>query len=114
VRFLQEIQRKVEQAIIFSYWHDTLRLAQLTLKRCNLPSVFCDGAKMSQSLTDFTSGKVSFLFLSAQAKASGANLQCATHVVLLDPAGTSAKHGADLEQQAIWRAIRIGQNVALQ
>lgn len=53
---------------------------------------------------------VSFLLLSAQAKASGANLQCATSVILLDPAGSSAKHGAALEQQAIGRAVRMGQD----
>lgn len=113
VRFLRQVHQKGEQAIVFSYWHDTLRLVQLTLKRCNLPSSFCDGDKMSQALTDFVSGKVSILLLSAQAKASGANLQCATHVVLLDPAGASAEHGAALEQQAIGRAVRMGQERAV-
>ena len=113
VRFLRQVEEKGEQAIVFSYWHDTLRLVQLTLKRCNLPSSFCDGDKMSQALTDFCSGKVSILLLSAQAKASGANLQCATHVVLLDPAGASAEHGAALEQQAIGRAVRMGQERAV-
>lgn len=64
---------------------------------------------MAKALDNFTGGKVSFLLLSAQAKASGANLQCATHVILLDPAGSSAEHGAALEQQAIGRAVRMGQ-----
>jgi SNF2 family DNA or RNA helicase len=49
--------------------------------------------------------KLGKLFLSAKAKASGANLQCATNVVLLDPTGPSAEHGAALENQAIGRAV---------
>jgi hypothetical protein len=65
---------------------------------------------MSTAITDFTSGEVSILLLSAQAKASGANLQCATNVILLDPAGISAEHGSTLEQQAIGRAVRMGQD----
>jgi DNA repair protein RAD5 len=53
--------------------------------------------------------KLGKLFLSAKAKASGANLQCATNVVLLDPTGPSAEHGAALENQAIGRAVRMEQ-----
>jgi hypothetical protein len=52
---------------------------------------------------------IDVLLMSAQSKASGANLQVATHVILLDPAGLSAAHGAALEQQAIGRAVRMGQ-----
>jgi len=53
VRFLCDIQDKGEQAIVFSYWHDTLRLVQRTLQRCKLSSAFCDGRKMAQALVDF-------------------------------------------------------------
>ena len=111
VHYLREAQEKGESCIVFSYHHDTLRLVRRTLSKCGLQSCFCDGSShaMSKALADFTSGAVSILLLSAQAKASGANLQCATHVVLLDPAGSSAEHGAALEQQAIGRAVRMGQ-----
>ena len=37
--------------------------------------------------------------LSASASASGANLQIANHLVLLDPPGHNPAHGAALEQQ---------------
>lgn len=72
---------------------------------------FCDGTShtTAKALSDFTTGASSVLLLSAKAKASGANLQYATNVILLDPAGSSAKHGAALEQQAIGRAVRMGQ-----
>jgi SNF2 family DNA or RNA helicase len=108
---LQRIQEANERTIVFSYWHDTLSLVHKSLKKCDLRVSFCDGSAraMSQAITDFTSGVTSILLLSAQAKASGANLQCATNVVLLDPSGSSAEHGATLEKQAIGRAVRMGQ-----
>jgi len=112
IRYLVKIQDSGEKSIVFSYWHDTLRLIWNTLRKCGLRASFCDGDShsMSQAIKSFASEPVNILLLSAQAKASGANLQVATHVVLLDPAGSSAEHGAALEQQAIGRAVRMGQN----
>lgn len=111
IKHLQKIDEAGERTIVFSYWHDTLALVNRSLKKVGLSVAFCDGTSrsMSRAITDFTTGEVSILLLSAQAKASGANLQCATNVVLLDPAGSSAEHGATLEQQAIGRAVRMGQ-----
>jgi hypothetical protein len=68
---------------------------------------------MTKAIQEFTSGEASILLLSAEVKASGANLQVATNVVLLDPAGDSAEHGANLETQAIGRAVRMGQENAV-
>ena len=115
IRHLRKIHIDGERTIVFSFWHDTLSLVWRSLKKCNLKASFCNGSSlaMSQAISDFTSGKVSILLLSAQAKASGANLQCATNVVLLDPAGSSAEHGATLEQQAIGRAVRMGQEMSV-
>ena len=110
VRHLRQVVfENHEQVIVFSYWHDTLKLIQQTLRHCGLPAVFCDGDQTSRALSEFTSSRVPIILLSAQSKASGANLQCATHVILLDPAGSSAQHGAALEEQAIGRAVRMGQ-----
>jgi Helicase conserved C-terminal domain len=111
VRFLQTVNAKGEQVIVFSYWHDRIKLIGRTLSRCGLRSVFCsgDGAAMALPLQEFTTSTAPILLLSAQSKASGANLQCAAHVVLLDPAGSSAEHGSTLEEQAVGRAVRIGQ-----
>jgi len=48
--------------------------------------------------------------LSLEHAASGTNLTEATHIVLMDPvAGTPAK-AVSIEQQAIGRAHRMGQN----
>ena len=112
ITYLRKIQEANEKTIVFSYWHDTLSLVYKSLKKCDLSVSFCDGSSraMSQAITNFTSGETTILLLSAQAKASGANLQCATHVVLLDPSGSSSEHGATLEKQAIGRAVRMGQD----
>ena len=109
VRFLRSVVADKEQVIVFSYWHDTLKLIGQTLTSCGLSFVFCHADMMADALAQFSAGTVPILLLSAQSKASGANLQCATHVVLLDPAGQSAKHGSTLEEQAIGRAVRMGQ-----
>ena len=108
-RYLQKIVDKGEQVIVFSFWHDTLKLIQQTLKKNKLDSVFCDGRSTATSIEKFTSGHVPIILLSAKSKASGANLQCATHVILLDPTGSSGEHGNTLEEQAIGRAVRMGQ-----
>lgn len=107
VQFLKSLKQE-EQVIVFSYWHDTLKLVQQTLRTCGLQCSFLD-QNNPKALEQFTSGQVPILLLSAQAQASGANLQCATHVVLMDPAGSSAEHGSTLEEQAIGRAARMGQ-----
>ena len=115
IRHLKTIQEKGEKTIVFSYWHDTLKLVWQSLRKCDLSASFCNGSGhiMSKAIADFTSGDVPILLLSAQVKASGANLQCATNIILLDPAGSSAEHGSTLETQAIGRAVRMGQENAV-
>jgi len=112
INFLKQVVQMNEQAIVFSFWHDTLKLVLRSLTLSKINCAFADGSgkSMRKALNDFQSGRVPCLLLSAKAKASGANLQCASHVVLLDPVGESAEHGVALEQQAIGRAVRLGQN----
>ena len=113
VRYLRGLDG--EKAIIFSMWHDTLRLVARTLGKCGLMCVLCDGRaeQMSDALEGFTNGDTAVLLLSARVAASGANLQVASHVILLDPAGHTAAHGAALERQAVGRAVRMGQDKAV-
>jgi hypothetical protein len=112
IQHLKEIRDKGEKTIVFSYWHDALSLVHKSLRSNGLDVVFCNGKTgnmMAKVIQEFTSGTASILLLSAEVKASGANLQVATNVILLDPAGSSAEHGANLETQAIGRAVRMGQ-----
>lgn len=108
VQFLKSLKAD-DQVIIFSYWHDTLKLVHRTLRHCGLKCSFLDGSN-PLALEQFTEGRVPIILLSAQAQASGANLQCANNVVILDPAGSSGEHGSTLEEQAIGRAARMGQD----
>ena len=116
IQFLEKAQQRGEKTLVFSYWHDVLAFVQRSLRNNGLSSAYCNGRtgnQMAKTILSFTSGEVPILLLSAQVKASGANLQVATNVVLLDPAGSSAEHGATLEQQAIGRAVRMGQENAV-
>ena len=116
IQLLRQIEKTGEKTIVFSYWHDVLAFVQRSLRNNGLISAFCNGKtgnSMAKSIASFTSGDVPILLLSASVKASGANLQQASNVILLDPAGSSPEHGATLEQQAIGRAVRMGQEKAV-
>jgi len=51
--------------------------------------------------------------LSLEHAASGTNLTEATHIVLMDPVAGSQAEAVSIEQQAIGRAHRMGQNKEL-
>lgn len=44
IEFLRRVEQKEEQTIVFSYWHDTLRLVFKSLKRNGCQVSFCDGS----------------------------------------------------------------------
>jgi len=116
IRHLREIRCMGKKAIVFSYWHDVLSLVHRSLRTNGLDVAFCNGRTsnmMTKAIHEFTSGDALILLLSAEVKALGTNLQAATNIVLLDPAGDSAEHGANLETQAIGRAVRMGQENAV-
>ena len=49
IEFLRRAKQKEEQTIVFSYWHDTLRLVFRSLKRNGLRVSFCDGSSLMVS-----------------------------------------------------------------
>lgn len=100
------------KVIIFSMWDDVLHIASETLRHAGIPNSFVEGSREAQvqALEKFTAtDEINVLMLSSLAKASGTNLQCANHIVFIDPPGHTAQHGAALERQAIGRVVRIGQ-----
>jgi hypothetical protein len=52
-----------------------------------------DQRQRDAALSAFRSGSVRVLMLSMEYAASGTNLQCANHVILLEPAGRNPGHG---------------------
>jgi len=67
-------------------------------------------SKVHSAVEDFsTCRERRVLLLSSQSNASGTNLQCANHVLLLEPPGTNPVHAVAVETQAIGRTLRLGQ-----
>lgn len=92
---------------------DVLHIVSQTLLSAGIGNRFCEGSSQKQveTLSLFTAtSDVRVLMLSSLKAAAGANLQVANHVVLLDPPGHNAQHGAALERQAIGRSVRVGQD----
>jgi superfamily II DNA or RNA helicase len=121
VRFLQDELRldPTARCIVFSQWHEMLALMRSTLiaNQIKVASVDSDEQpKNEAALADFRAtrpGTPRVLMLSMEHAAAGANLQCANHVILLEPPGTNPAHGVAQETQAIGRAVRLGQRRAV-
>ena len=54
-------------------------------------------------------GRPRVLLLSSKHSASGTNLQCANHVLFVEPPGTNARDSLMQETQAIGRTLRLNQ-----
>ena len=93
-------------------WRDVLRLLAATLTENHIKSALCDGDHVRQqaALGRFEDEPdCNVLFLSSVDSASGANLQHASIVLILDPPGKSARDGFAMSRQAIGRSVRLGQ-----
>lgn len=65
-------------------------------------------ARINKLLREFKDGKYNVLFLNARNMGAGLNIDCATHVVLYH------KMSADLEEQIVGRAVRLGRTADLE
>ncbi len=97
------------KSIVFSQFVNMLDLVEWQLRKTGMNPVKLVGsmppAQRASVLAAFkTNPKVDTILLSLRAGGEGLNLQCATHVFLLDPWWNPA-----VEMQAIQRAHRIGQ-----
>jgi len=99
--------------IVFSQWHQMLKLMGTTLKKNKIPFAWAPNADNSddreKALEEFRSGEKRVLMLSLAHSASGTNLQMANHVVMVEPPGENKAHALATETQAIGRTLRIGQ-----
>jgi len=99
------------KVIIFSQYHNCLKLIHQTLLKAKIPNYFSDERMSLETciLRFQSSEKVRTLLLSSTARAAGANLQVANHVIFVDPPGISIPDAIMLEEQAIGRCVRAGQ-----
>lgn len=81
---------------------------KLTEEEFTYATVNGSQARISKLLREFKAGKYNILFLNARNMGAGLNIEAATHVVLYH------KMSAELEQQIIGRAMRIGRSATLE
>ena len=105
--------------IIFSQWDSMLKLVGKVLQESEINHLFLNGSihVISGRIKKFKLDKsVRVVLLSSEKAASGLNLTEATHIVLLDTLNTDKESSKIIEEQAIGRSVRIGQqkNVHIQ
>ena len=98
--------------IIFSEFDDELARTGEVLNREGVHAAWCRGSVSCRSaaVAKFQAGVVKVLLLSARHCASGTDLSCADHVILLGPLDGSSAEVSSMEAQALGRARRMGQH----
>ena len=105
-----------EWVVVFSHEDRALKAAAAALAAAGVGCAMCAGssAQMATALSRFArdaplaSAPVRVLLCSSRRGASGANLQHARHLVLMDVPGDSAEEAAANETQALGRVLRMG------
>eukprot|EP00466_Bigelowiella_natans_P015109 jgi/Bigna1/46138/estExt_Genewise1.C_20186 len=114
---LKELLAKPESRIIlFSQWSMIFQRLVALLRKNSIQFVECRGnvhirTKATERFNRSDDCKV--IMLSLENAASGANLQKASHVILLDPCPGTKEEADAVESQAIGRAHRQGQEKRL-
>ena len=106
-----------KHTIIFSQWDRLLTMIGQVLKVNDVSNVFCKGnvhqrnAAISAFRKDTKKKKnlTKVIMLSTENAASGTNLTEATHIIFMEPIKGSKEHIKTIEDQAIGRAVRLGQ-----
>jgi len=101
------------RVIVFSQWDKMLNMIGRTLEENGIPNVFIKGNVYvrNKAITAFMKQhRARVIMLSLEHAVSGTNLTEATHIVLMDPVAGSQAEAVSIEQQAIGRAHRMGQN----
>jgi SNF2 family DNA or RNA helicase len=100
------------RVIIFSQWNKMLQLVSTVLEDEKIRYVLCRGNVhvISKSIRNFkTDPKIKVILLSSENCSSGSNLTEATHIILLDAFNSDPENAKAIEDQAIARAVRLGQ-----
>ena len=101
-----------EKIIIFSQFDTFIKLVSKIFKENNINNIFINGSinivnsKIKKFKLDNT---INVVFISSDKSPSGLNLQEASHIILLDSLNTTKENAISIEDQAIGRAVRIGQ-----
>ena len=116
------------RAIVFTAFDQCLSLLHQTLLEASIHAVRFEGTaeQRHEAIAAFSgtgplptpaggrnanrfTGRPRVLLLSSKHSASGTNLQCANHVLFVEPPGTNARDSLMQETQAIGRTLRLNQ-----
>lgn len=98
--------------IIFSRWSSMLRLLSKILNDHDITHLILNGAyhTINSKIRKFKlDASIRIILLSSEKAASGLNLTEANHIILLDTLNNDPDISKVIEEQAIGRAVRIGQ-----
>jgi hypothetical protein len=114
IRQVQQIiaDAPMEKIIIFSRWNKMLKLVGHVLDTVKISHVFCRGNvhSMSHSINRFKNeAAVKIILLSSENCSSGCHLTEASHILLLDTTSEDPVSTRAINEQAIGRALRLGQ-----
>jgi DNA repair protein RAD5 len=113
----QILTEKNNKIIIFSQWDRLLSMIGSVLKNNDINNVFCKGNVHQRNAAIMAFRKdikkkqdvTKVIMLSTENAASGTNLTEATHIIFMEPIKGSIEHVKSVEDQAIGRAVRLGQ-----
>jgi hypothetical protein len=103
--------------IVFTQWEKMLKLVGQVLDSNNIKYVTIKGNAhvMANRIRQFKLDKeIKIILLSSDKCSSGSNLTEASHIVLLDTLNETKANAKAIEEQAIGRAARIGQDKSVQ
>lgn len=103
------IQDKNNNIIIFSEWESVLVRIRRTMESKGIKSVVCKGNKLvrESAIRKFNQEGYQVIMLSSQYASHGTNLTRANKIIFINPSPKDIRK--DIEDQAIARAYRLGQ-----
>ena len=107
------LENSCNRIIVFSQWENMLKLVSSTLGDNGVKHLILNGSMyvMNSKIRQFKLDEsIRIILLCSERAASGLNLTCANHIVLLDTLNNDKESSQIIEEQAIGRAVRIGQN----
>ena len=101
-----------KKIIVFSQWDNMLKLISKIFKEYEINHIFINGSinTVSAKIRKFKiENDINVVLMSSDKSPSGLNLTEATTIILLDTLNTTKEESQIIEEQAIGRAVRIGQ-----
>lgn len=114
IYYIKKMLSENDKCIIFSQWDPLLHKLGNYLEEFDCKIVYCDNSvyQRKKAISSFSSDKKNspnIIMLSSKNAASGINLTAANKIILLEPVYGTEEYRQAIENQAIGRADRIGQ-----